>query len=87
LDRDSQWKGVRKPQKAAAPKSMMKTTPVRRPEGAVLLQDWSTAIAQTRKRKIAQVPRTFNNMFTPVHSVSTQWDVRNEFPESSKSVQ
>ena len=23
----------------------------------------------------------------PVHSVSTQWDVRNEFPESSKSVQ
>jgi hypothetical protein len=40
----------------------MKTKPVIREENELLLQAWSTAMAQTTKNKMAVAPTVFNSM-------------------------
>ena len=53
---------VRTPQTAASPKAAMKTNPVIREENELLLQAWSTAMAQTTNKKMATAPTVFSSM-------------------------
>jgi hypothetical protein len=52
------------PQTAAKPNAAMKTTPVIREENELLLQAWSTAMAQTTNKKMAAAPTVFSSMIT-----------------------
>ena len=53
---------VRTPHAAAMPNAAMKATPIVRSNGALLLQPWSTATAQTKNSTIEMVPRIFSSM-------------------------
>ena len=53
---------VRKPQNAAAARSTRKPRPVTRLESVLLLQPWSTAASQTKKKTIARMPRPLSHI-------------------------
>lgn len=52
------------PQTAARPNAAMNTSPVIREENELLLQAWSTAMAQTTNKKMATAPTVFSSMMT-----------------------
>jgi hypothetical protein len=45
----------------------MNANPTARPENVFLLQPWSTATSQTRKKRIATAPMNFISMDVPIN--------------------
>src|SRR5437763_5067124 len=62
---------VRTPHPAANPNSVMKATLMKRPETALLLQPWSTAITQSKNRTTAMKARIFSNINCSFQDPST----------------